>query len=120
MIDKEKIDCILERAAQDGRMRLLEHEGYELIDAIGAGRPPKLLVLNPDDEIQPEDLEQFESDRVVLKIESPIIAHKTEAGGVEFLPKDIDVLRTRMRKMVEHVPDRYAHWLSEGHGRLPK
>jgi len=119
LIDKHKIDLILENAAKEGRNRLLEQEGYELINLIGGGRPPNYHFVRQGEEVQPKDLAQFKSDRLVLKVQSPLIAHKTEAGGVEFVPNDINVVRLRIRHMLENAPDMYAQWLSLGYARLP-
>ncbi len=117
MIDKHQVDYILERAAEDKRESLLEYEGYELLSMLRAGRPPRNVFIPVDTEVMGEHLGAFVSDRLVLKIQSPLIAHKTEAGGVRFVPNDIDVARTGIREMLEHAPDIYSMWLSEkSHG----
>ncbi len=142
LVDKHEIDLILEEAANDGRDRLLEHEGYKLINLLGAGRAPNAVFFGDPEKIRPKDLEQFQSSGIVLKIQSPLIAHKTEAGGVkfissgeirklyqglaenrdgkEFLDVYTDYIKTEIRYMFDHAPEKYALWLSRNENLIPR
>jgi len=120
LTDKQLVHFILERAAEDGRKSLLEYEGYELLNLIGAGRAPKYFLADPNIEIQPEDISHINSDDVVLKVQSPLIAHKTEAGGVIVRANNIKVIRKAILEMMEYAPERYAQWLTKGHVKPPR
>lgn len=67
---------------------LLEHEVYGLLSSTGIEAPRSLLWRGEPEAPVPADVEAFlaglPSDEVVLKIASPDILHKTEAGGVAF------------------------------------
>ena len=119
-IDKNKIDRILQQATKEGRNHLLEQEGYELIELIGAGSPPEYFFLMAGEEVQASHLARFKSARLVLKLQSPYITHKTEAEGVGFVANDINAVSCRVKHMLEHSPAKYAQWLSSGGTRLPR
>ena len=95
---REEIDRILATAAAENRA-LYEHEGYLVVEAFGLARTPRHAFVARSDEITTETLAGIRSDRVVLKIVSPDITHKTEAGGVAFVPNDLGEIRTTVDRM---------------------
>jgi acyl-CoA synthetase (NDP forming) len=90
----------LMRAYEEDRRPLYEHEVYMLIELVGAISPPKYVFVPTDGLISPEALAQFPGDRVALKLVSQDVTHKTEAGGVVFLPKEYDAVRRAIERMV--------------------
>lgn len=81
---------------------LLEHEGYALLEALGIGTPRRCVV--PDAAaVAPAGLAAL-GDRVVVKVASRAIVHKTDAGGIAVVPNDPTVVR----QTVEAVTDRLA------------
>lgn len=95
---------VLEHAANQGRTQLFEHEVYRIVELLGAIAAPRNLFVPRGEGISDEILMQFPGDRVVLKIVSRDITHKSDVGGVLFVPKDADAVHREMRSLVErHV-----------------
>lgn len=67
---------LCDRALADGRNTLLESELYELLRAGGLNVPDYVTLE------QPGAYKPITGDRVVVKVVSPVITHKTEVGGV--------------------------------------
>ncbi|MFW6137281.1 MAG: acetate--CoA ligase family protein, partial [Candidatus Aminicenantaceae bacterium] len=64
--------------------RLLEHQFYQVLNAAGIPTPVWFFWERGKD-ITREILEDFPGERVVLKIVSPLITHKSDVGGVRFV-----------------------------------
>lgn len=73
------VDQILATARQEERTALLEPEAKEICQAYGIPTPPFAVARQPSQAADIADKVQYP---VVLKIVSPDILHKTEAGGV--------------------------------------
>ena len=71
---------IIETARRDGRKALLENEAKQLFAAHGAPVTKDLLVGTADEAVQ---IAKKMGQAVVLKIVSPDILHKSDAGGVK-------------------------------------
>ena len=74
--------ALIAAARADGRTVLLEHEAYALVGAAGIATPAHFVV-PVGSEPAAEQLATLAGDRVVLKIVSPHILHKTDVGGVK-------------------------------------
>jgi acyl-CoA synthetase (NDP forming) len=62
---------------------VVEGEGLALLDALGIGRPPGALARTPEEaDRTARDLLGAGGDRVVLKLQSPAIPHKSDVGAV--------------------------------------
>lgn len=72
---------ILEKAVSEGRSILLEHEVYSLLASAGIDVPAHRFVRDAD-EVDETVCASLLSGEVVVKIVSPDILHKTEAGGI--------------------------------------
>ncbi|MBI9077435.1 MAG: acetate--CoA ligase family protein [Desulfatibacillum sp.] len=118
-IDFQEIDRMFNQAFQEGRNYLFEYEAYDLIRNIGAETPPKthLIVkgLVPSD----EELLALPGDKVVLKIVSPYILHKTEVGGVKVVEKESSKIRSAWRRMLYEVPENYAVMIERNPAHCP-
>jgi len=88
------------RAYEEGRRPLYEHEIYMLVELLGAISPPRYVFVPKDSLLSHEALEHFPGERVVLKLVSQDVTHKSDAGGVVFVPKDYDAVRREMERMV--------------------
>ncbi|MFD5245975.1 acetate--CoA ligase family protein [Amycolatopsis sp. NPDC058340] len=79
MADKEIVEKILEKVAAEGRTSLTAPEGRQVCEAYGIPTPAERLATTEEEAVaQAEEIGL----PVVLKIVSPDILHKTEAGGV--------------------------------------
>ncbi|HNQ22007.1 MAG TPA: acetate--CoA ligase family protein [Phycisphaerae bacterium] len=86
---------------QSGRRLLFEHEVYRLLELVGAVAPPRYYFVQKGEQITAQTLDCFPGDKVVLKVVSPDIAHKSDVGGVVFAPKDIETVNREIRQLVE-------------------
>ncbi len=114
MVDTAAIRSILEKAASDGRWSLFEHECYDLLAATGAEAAPRYRLIAPGNRPGPADLAAIPGEKVVLKVVSPDITHKTEARGVRIVAKEIGAVEAAFELMLREVPEAYAAYL-EGH-----
>jgi acyl-CoA synthetase (NDP forming) len=78
-MDSARIAEVAARVRAEGRKALTEVEGLELLEAMGVEAPRRRFV-----RASPElrGLAPLPGDRVVVKVISPDILHKTELGGV--------------------------------------
>ncbi len=96
--DKENVRSVFDHVRQQGRVNLLEEEGYEVLRAYGFPTPKSILgateqeCLNAAREI---------GYPVVMKIASPDIIHKSDAGGVKVGVKSDDELRSAFRAIMD-------------------
>ncbi len=99
--ESHAVERTLERVYEEGRRQLFEHEVYTLVQLVGAISPPHHVFLAPEDMISRQELARFPGDRVVLKIVSPDIVHKTEAAGISFVRKDYETVRGEIDRLIE-------------------
>lgn len=98
--ESHAFESLLRNAYDEGRSQLYEHEVYRLIELVGAITPPRHVFVNKGATIAADVLDQFPGTRVVLKLVSSKIVHKTEAGAVLILPKEIDRVRAGIDQMI--------------------
>jgi len=107
-IDFAAITRQFELAGEQGRNFLYEYETYELLKNSGAETPPRTNLLLRGTRPSDEELTTIPGDKIVLKIVSPTIIHKTEVGGVKVVPKSPAKIRSAWRRMLYEVPENYA------------
>lgn len=93
-----KVETILEKAREEGRYRLFEHEVYEILEKLRI-KTPTHTTIHHEDEITNNTLSNFSNNRIVLKIISSEITHKYRAGGVQIVYKDLDFVRYSVQNM---------------------
>ena len=98
----EAVAQTLQQAYDEGRRQLYEHEVYRLVELVGAISPPRHQVITAGEEVTSETLDRFPGERVVLKLVSPDVTHKTEAGAVVFVTKEVETLRREVDRMITH------------------
>jgi acyl-CoA synthetase (NDP forming) len=105
---RARIERIFEQVLAAGREQLLEAEVYRLLHEVGV-RTPRYEVADPASgapSIQQAVVRLLAPPTprgVVLKIQSPEILHKTEAGGVAFLPPEAATIIEEAGRMLERV-----------------
>jgi acyl-CoA synthetase (NDP forming) len=114
-INYKAIDEIFERALRDGRSHLFEHETYGMLRLAGI-RAPKFRFIKRGHRVSPGDLRVFRTPELVLKIVSPLIQHKTDAGGVAFIRNRASDANQAIKKMLSDVPGRYLAWAKKLRG----
>ena len=66
---------------------LLESEGYAIVQKMGI-RVPRTVLVRDAEEAEQINLAAFSGTRVVVKVASPKILHKTEVGGVRIVARE--------------------------------
>ncbi len=83
---------------------LLEPEGLALLEALGLPAPRWLLVANAD-EAAAADTSAFAGDRVVVKVISPRILHKSDVGGVKVVEHRREAIVAAIADMQRRLGD---------------
>lgn len=107
-IDFAAMTRIFQNAAREERRFLFEYEVYALLRNLGSETPPRSILLVAGTRPSDEELLALPGDKVVLKIVSPYIVHKSDVGGVRVIPKQPDKIRATWRRMMYEVAESYA------------
>lgn len=98
--DTGRVRSIFESVNRQGRKNLLEEEGYEVLKAYGFPTPKSMLGATEDECVKAARQIGYP---VVMKIASPDIIHKSDAGGVKVGVKSDDELRAAFRSIMENA-----------------
>ena len=98
--DIAKVKSIFENVRKNGRSNLLEEEGYEVLEAYGFPTPKSILCTTEQDCMYAAKQIGYP---LVMKIVSPDIIHKSDAGGVKVGIKTDDELRNSFRTITENA-----------------
>jgi len=79
-VDKEKASKVFDKVKDEGRTNLLEEEGLEILSAYGFPLPKSILAKTEDEAVEAANKIGYPT---VMKIASPQIVHKSDAGGVK-------------------------------------
>ncbi|MFP4306399.1 MAG: acetate--CoA ligase alpha subunit [Desulfococcaceae bacterium] len=104
--DREKAEEIIRTCLAEGRTRLGELDGLDLLKCYGFNTLPTELAKDADEAVRLADQMEYP---VVMKIVSPQILHKSDAGGVKVGMKTADEVRAAfdeiMKNAREYSPD---------------
>ena len=103
------ITGVFENAEKDGRSFLLEHEVYALLKLADLPTPRHVFVPKGRT-VRKADLAALGSGTVVLKVVSPLILHKSDAGGVRFAKAEPRAVNAACEEMLAEVPRRFLEW----------
>jgi acetyltransferase len=104
---------IIEAARREGRRALLEHEAKSLLELHGAPVPEDMVAKTADDAVT---IAQRLDDECVLKIVSPDILHKSDAGGVRTKLCGEGDIRRAFQEIIDNATDFYPE--ADIHGVL--
>lgn len=102
---QKEISTLIQAAHDDGRDTLYEHEVYQILQTMGLTTPRHTVVTHPE-EVTLETLWRIGSDRLVIKVVSPTITHKENAGGVQMLPADLEEVKEACSEMLARFQER--------------
>lgn len=88
------------RAYEENRRPLYEHEVYMLVELVGAISPPQYVFVPKGGMISREALDRFPGEKIVLKIVSQDVIHKTDADGIVFVSRDYETVRREIDRLV--------------------
>ncbi|MEV6824550.1 acetate--CoA ligase family protein [Amycolatopsis sp. NPDC051102] len=100
MADRAAVEKILEQVAADGRSSLTAPEGRAVCEAYGIPTPAERLATTAEEAVAHAEAIGLP---VVLKIVSPDILHKTEAGGVLVSLEDADAVKAGFTQIVDNA-----------------
>jgi 4-hydroxybutyryl-CoA synthetase (ADP-forming) len=80
VVDKAKVSKVFDKVKEEGRTNLLEEEGLEILSAYGFPLPKSILAKTEDEAVEAANKIGYPT---VMKIASPQIVHKSDAGGVK-------------------------------------
>ncbi len=102
-IDWTRIDGMFGDARARGATVLLETEGNQLLAALGFALPQSVFVRSAQAwGDRPESpAGTLPGDRVVVKVISPHILHKSDVGGVKVIPNEPQAIAATIREMEE-------------------
>lgn len=96
MVDEKRLGALLAAAKEEGRDALTEPEGVEILRLMGLRVPLSLAVRSS---AAVAGLAALPGERVVVKVVSPEILHKTEAGGVAVVANETGAIRSAIADM---------------------
>jgi acetyltransferase len=80
--DRAAVRALFQTAARDGRRMLSEHEAKAVISAYGIAVPESVVAATPADVRDAANHLLARSERIVVKLLSKAISHKSDVGGV--------------------------------------
>ncbi|MBN1547102.1 MAG: acetate--CoA ligase family protein [Syntrophaceae bacterium] len=101
---RDDICEIIAQAKRENRTYLMEHECKEMLDTLGIATTGYLVAGSEDEAVE---MSRSIGYPVVLKVVSPDIVHKTDAGGVKLNLKHDDAVREAYREMMQTF--KYQH-----------
>jgi acyl-CoA synthetase (NDP forming) len=102
-LPERSLETLAAQARAEGRTHLLEPEGYGLVQELGL-RVPAWRFVRDAREAAAVDLDAFPGNRVVVKVVSATILHKTEVGGVAIVPKTRAAVMAAVEAMAVRIP----------------
>jgi 4-hydroxybutyryl-CoA synthetase (ADP-forming) len=99
-VNKKKVQQIFENVKSEGRKNLLEEEGQEVLRAYGLPIPQSILATKEKEAIKAAKKIGYP---VVMKIASPQIIHKSDAGGVKVGLKTSQEVKAAFKEITKNA-----------------
>ncbi len=107
-VDFKSVHKILENASKDSRDYLFEYEVYDLIRNIGSETLPDTYFIRTGERLDENKLASIPGEKVVVKVVSPYVLHKSDVGGVAIVSNQPQEALSVVRKMKVDVPEKFA------------
>jgi len=107
-VDFEGVTRFFEQAQGENRDFLFEYEVYELIRMIGSETVPRYFLLPKGIHLDHEQLLAIPGEKIVIKVVSPFIIHKTDIGAMRIVSKEPEKVLSTVRAMMYEVPENLA------------
>jgi len=109
-IKMKKIEQILSDAEKEGRYSLYESEVYDILNEIGIpSRQHEVIKYPLADKSQLEKIRTKYGDKVVMKISSPDVDHKTNIGAIKIVDNNLETIEKTydqiLRNTLQAMPD---------------
>ncbi len=102
MFDEKRIAGILSAAYERRDCILLETDGFEILRALGFRTCPSIFVRDAEG-ARAADLNFFSGSKVVVKVVSPDILHKSDVGGVAIVANEREAIAFTIEAMAESL-----------------
>ncbi len=102
------LDALFDQSQAENRDYLFEYEVYEFIRLIGGETPPQFILLDKNTRFDGRMLRELPGKKVVIKVVSPYILHKSDVGGVRISGKNADEVLSTLRRMSCEIPEKYS------------
>ncbi len=99
---RKKSQELLRHCIDEGREVLLEGEAYDLLEVEGF-TVPRTVLFTSSSSVSENSLAALSGDRVILKLASRIITHKTEVGGIRIVERTAEEVSAAVRSMIATV-----------------
>lgn len=107
--ERDAVAQVLQTVVDEGRTRLYEHEVYRLLQLVGGFTPPAHVFIPAGHRMDGERVQRLRGEQVVVKVVSPDIAHKSDVGGVVFVPKREEAINREIERLVREFEAREVH-----------
>ncbi len=98
--NKKRVEKIFAKVRSEGRKNLLEEEGQEVLKAYGVPLPKSILATKDREAVSAAKKIGYP---VVMKIASPQIIHKSDAGGVKVGLKTPQEVKKAFREIIKNA-----------------
>ncbi len=99
----ERVKAIIEKAREEGRKKLLEHESYDVLREYGLPVPNAGLATTEDEAVK---LAESIGYPIVAKVVSPDIVHKSDVGGVKVGLENAEAVKKAFREIMNNVKEK--------------
>jgi len=106
------IDKIFENAEKENRYQLLEHEAYTILSYFGI-KTPTWKFIETDKNVNSLDFNIFKSEKLVVKVVSPDILHKTDVEGIKIIANDDVYIQNAINDMKANIANNYLKWCKD-------
>ena len=105
-LDYSKINKILNNAKKEGRKVILETEGLDILKAMDIAVPNYFFLHSCNDVAKLTLKELPSTDKIVLKVVSPEILHKSDVGGVKIIDNNLELLCAAVSEMKKNLSNK--------------